>query len=130
MKIKACLVFSILLILLIGLTGCGGTDSVKGADYVGTWVRNELYVEGSLTHTDPATLKLTANTFESSHSICFVSGNIEVMGNQMYWTIEQTDCPNVMPGSQSTYSYSVSENTMTIISTEYGMEVKEIYVKY
>lgn len=131
MKIIKYLILSILLIILsIGLTGCGGTSGLGTSSYEGTWTRQETIVDGDSQHTEPATLILTKDSFETSMSICSNSGSMEVIGNQMIWTIEKSDCPGpVTIGSSRTMEYTISGNTLTIINRDYGMEVKEIYQK-
>lgn len=137
--------FSLIFIFFISsfIFGCGNAPqtgetsdasdkaaSQSNPDYVATWLRQGTYSNGALVSTEPATMILTKNSFDSKNKYCANSGSLAVNGNVCVMNVEKSDCPSMITvGSVVTYTYSVTGDEMTIINTEYGYEFKEIYKK-
>jgi len=108
----------------------GPEEAAGPASYVGTWVRQATYTDGQLMHTTPARLELSADTYISSAS-CVASGTVAVQDNAITMTLDSTDCPTgVIPDVyHSTFEISEDGNSMTLINTEFGAEVREDYIR-
>lgn len=110
------------------------TESESTApDYVGTWHREEIYVDGVLEPgPSDATLVFNEdNTFRSETDICYVTGTIEVDENNIRMLTEDSDCPAeaVAMTSDMTYEYEISEggNAMTNTTVYSGVTIMEVY---
>lgn len=130
----------VLILLLLCLVGCSGETITGGAvvdlsesveyDYEGTWVRQATYTDGEVVSTESASLLLTADSFSSSSAYCRNSGSLDVVDATILMVVESTNCPGVIAvGSSVSSVYDVDGIRLTLINTQYGAEVKEIYLK-
>lgn len=123
--------FSILILLSLILVGCGGdsdNETKNDIPYQGSWVRQALYTDGSLTDQTPVKLLFTRSTFNSA-GMCSVTGKMDVEGNTIQMTVQTSTCQGFSPGMEytSTLEFSDDGDVMTILTNDQGTETKEIY---
>ena len=127
------ILFSILILLMLILIGCGGNngDETKQADsysYQGSWIRQAKYVDGKLTDQTPVKLLFTRTTFNSA-GFCSITGKMDVEGKTMQITVQTSTCQGYTPGMEytSTFEFSDNGNVITILTNDQGTETREIY---
>lgn len=121
---------SLITVFLLGVFFIFLSSLVKADSPIfGTWLRQGTYTEGVLQHQEPATLIFGEGYFNSFNKYCKVTGTLTIEGNTIKMVTKSTDCYGHTPGTvtTSTFELSADNNTLTIINTEYGAEVKEIY---
>ena len=104
-------------------------EEIEIPDYLGTWIRQNTYVNELPQNSGPATLVLEEIAFHSSTDVCTVTGDLLVEGDQMTMNILTNDCPDPANLQSITHTYTITEdgNTMTFVVIYSGSEVKEIY---
>ena len=121
-------VLTICVIALLAFScGCGAPKA--GSSYIGTWLRQATYTNGQLVGRNPATLVLNKSSFDSTAGGYFVKGDIKASGSTIKMITRSTNCPGHSRGTVTTHAYALSDNgkTLTLVNTQYGAEVKEVY---
>jgi hypothetical protein len=96
-------------------------------NYVGSWQRIGLFVDGAQHEFAAETLVLKKESFVSSTYVCSVQGKLSVSGNQLSLYDITSNCPSSPSSMTSTFSISDDGNTLTIITVYSGVEVKDIF---
>lgn len=118
-----------------GTRGMAGTmEASCSHPLCGTWNRTATYVNGGLIHTTPAYTVITEKTYYSIAPACSNTLTIDsVRGNSFAMTMVSHNCPTggrgIEPGTvvEQTFTLTDEGNTLTIINTEYGGEVKTVF---
>ena len=107
------------------------------SDFVGTWNRYSLTVDGESQSFCNARLELTETTWRSyttggggEYCDCDLSGTLTAQNGMMTWVIQSVSgdwCGVASPGDTYTFSYSVSNDGNTLTLTT-GSQV-EVYTK-
>jgi len=102
-------------------------SDVDNINYVGSWQRIGLFVDGVQHEFAAETLVLKKESFVSSTYVCSVQGKLSVSGNQLSLYDITSNCPSSPSSMTSTFSISDDGNTLTIITVYNGVEVKDIF---
>ncbi|MCD6109204.1 hypothetical protein J7J83_00355 [bacterium] len=98
--------------------------------YIGSWSRVSATLDGVVQNVDPATIKMTENTYESSTAKCTIKGNMSVRDGIMSISITDNDCPGGIKDRYiSTFQLSDDGKQLTLINTQFGGKMVEIYDK-
>ncbi|MFC1703342.1 hypothetical protein ACFL1E_00970 [Candidatus Omnitrophota bacterium] len=109
------------------LPGSLGEGSDSGGTYIGTWLRQALYISGKLEHRTPATLIYTKDAF-SAFGTCSTAGTISVSDNTIKTVMTQSDCPGGVKAPMTiTYNYQITDEGKKLILTV--GPVKEVYIR-
>jgi len=99
----------------------------------GTWNRTATYVNGEIMNTTPAYTVITEKTYYSIAPACYNTLTIDSFhDNSFTMTMVSHNCQTIgvmAPGTviQQTFTLSNRGNTLVIINTEYGAEVKTVF---
>lgn len=133
MKSQSTKIILSLFIAVALLTAAGGTADAKKKiappTYLGKWMRLATYTNGQLVHKEPATLTMMKGSFHSINKYCENAGKLKVSGNIGTMTTATTTCYGHSPGTVTVYTMSFTPDgkQMTIVNTQYGAVVKEVY---
>lgn len=105
-------------------------DAVAASEAIGTWIRQATYTNGELVGETPAMLVITDTTFSAESEACANSGALDLEADTMVMTVQQSSCPSIVNvGSVVTYGFTIEGDRMTVVNTEFGAEVSEVYLR-
>lgn len=98
--------------------------------YIGSWSRVSATLDGVVQNVDPSTVKMTKNTYESSTAKCTIKGDMSVRDGIMSISITDNSCPGGAKDQYiSTFNLSDDGNKLTLINTQFGGKMVEVYKK-
>lgn len=112
-------------------------DDTTTADYFGSWSRLSTTIDGAPHPVDAATVIITqsaieneADKYESTTSLCTVSGDVVVSDGIMNISIKSHNCPGDFPTEYfHVVEMSKDGNTFTTTNTQFGSTIVEVFEK-
>jgi hypothetical protein len=103
-------------------------DNEDTINYIGSWRRIGLFVDGSSQEFAPDKLVFKEDSFVSSTPVCTAQGKATLTGNQLTLYDVTDNCPT-HPEGNVTYTISISDdcNTLTMVTVYSGIEIREVY---
>lgn len=97
-------------------------------DYIGAWKKVSSYVAGKKEDHAVSYMYLTNKNY-ISRSVCTVEGGVTAIKGKINMTVNYDGCTGGLAPKNYSMNYflSADKKTLTLSSSEYGIEVKDIY---
>jgi hypothetical protein len=92
----------------------------NGGDYIGTWSSVSTTLDGELLDVSTNIVVMTADRYTSTTSYCSIGGDLVITDDTLDVFVDTNTCPVPANDAVMTYKVSEDEETLTLISTEYG----------